>query len=211
MRPPVDISSDSRGIIVGPSGQAGVQVLQPGTAHVCEQVLLCGSIEAATEPQPERACRVLGAIDKTECLSRLTLTGDQSLRRALADYTEHYHAERNHQDKGNVILFPNSDRGRCRGPAAPCLEQTLGKLASGTGAVFGSERRYRSARKHPERRHRNQCALPRRIERFSGDAVGVEGRRPGIADQRRRRPTRPSFFDSSEKIVGDRRLGQFGK
>ncbi len=47
---------------------------------------------------------------KRECLSRLILIGDQSLRRALADYTEHYHAERNHQGKGNLILFPNPDQ-----------------------------------------------------------------------------------------------------
>jgi hypothetical protein len=43
---------------------------------------------------------------KRECLSRLILIGEQSFRRALADYTEHYHAERNHQAKGNAILSP---------------------------------------------------------------------------------------------------------
>ena len=29
-----------------------------------------------------------------------------SLRRALGEYVEHYHAERNHQGKDNILLFP---------------------------------------------------------------------------------------------------------
>ena len=43
---------------------------------------------------------------KQECLSRLILFGENSLRRALADFTEHYHSERNHKGKGNLLLFP---------------------------------------------------------------------------------------------------------
>ena len=43
---------------------------------------------------------------KQECLSKLILFGENSLRRALV---EHYHAERNHQGKGNVLLFPLKD------------------------------------------------------------------------------------------------------
>jgi hypothetical protein len=31
---------------------------------------------------------------------------ERSLRRALREYVEHFHAERNHQGKGNVLLFP---------------------------------------------------------------------------------------------------------
>jgi hypothetical protein len=34
------------------------------------------------------------------------LLGERSLRRALNEFVEHYHAERNHQGKGNVRLFP---------------------------------------------------------------------------------------------------------
>jgi len=30
----------------------------------------------------------------------------QVLRRALREYLVHYHAERNHQGKGNVLLYP---------------------------------------------------------------------------------------------------------
>jgi len=46
---------------------------------------------------------------KTECLSKLVLFGEEGLRRALAEFVCHYHAERNHQGKGNVILFPGKE------------------------------------------------------------------------------------------------------
>jgi putative transposase len=45
---------------------------------------------------------------KTEALSKMILFGEASLRHVLSEYVEHYHRERNHQGKGNVILFPNS-------------------------------------------------------------------------------------------------------
>ncbi len=59
---------------------------------------------------------------KEEALSKLILLGEASLRRALSEYLLHFHSERNHQGKGNVILFPSnrssvsgSDRSvRCR-------------------------------------------------------------------------------------------------
>ena len=41
-----------------------------------------------------------------ECLSKLILFGQASLRHALSEYVSHFHAERNHQGKDNVILFP---------------------------------------------------------------------------------------------------------
>jgi putative transposase len=43
---------------------------------------------------------------KQECLSRLILFGERSLERALAEFIAHFHSERNHQGKGNVLLFP---------------------------------------------------------------------------------------------------------
>jgi putative transposase len=43
---------------------------------------------------------------KEECLSKLILFGEDSLRRAVTEFIEHFHAERNHQGKGNVLLFP---------------------------------------------------------------------------------------------------------
>jgi len=57
---------------------------------------------------------------KEECLSKPILFGEASLKRALTEFQEHYHAERNHQGKGNKRLFPqptplkSSPRGRVR-------------------------------------------------------------------------------------------------
>ncbi len=43
---------------------------------------------------------------KDECLSKLILFGERSLRLALKHYVGHFHEERNHQGKGNLLLFP---------------------------------------------------------------------------------------------------------
>ena len=43
---------------------------------------------------------------KEECLSKLILFGEASLKRALQQYLIHYHEERNHQGKENTLLFP---------------------------------------------------------------------------------------------------------
>ena len=43
---------------------------------------------------------------KSECLSKLILFGESSLRRAVTQFIEHYHLERPHQGKGNQLLFP---------------------------------------------------------------------------------------------------------
>ncbi len=45
---------------------------------------------------------------KQECLSKLILFGEGPLSRALAEFSAHYHSERNHQGKGNKLLFPNA-------------------------------------------------------------------------------------------------------
>ena len=65
---------------------------------------------------------------KDECLSRLILFGEASLRRALREYLMHFHHERNHQGKGNVLLFPmSSERARPEhGPV--CGRERLGGL-----------------------------------------------------------------------------------
>jgi len=46
---------------------------------------------------------------KEECLSRLIPFSAASLQRALNQFVAHYHAERNHQGRGNVLLFPAID------------------------------------------------------------------------------------------------------
>ena len=64
---------------------------------------------------------------KEECLSKVVLFGERSLRRALSEYVEHFHAERNHQGKGNVLLFPRSANTR-RDRHVQCCERLGGLL-----------------------------------------------------------------------------------
>jgi putative transposase len=64
---------------------------------------------------------------KEECLSKVILFGERALRRALSEYVEHFHAERNHQGKGNVLLFPRGGDIRREGPLQ-CRERLGGLL-----------------------------------------------------------------------------------
>jgi putative transposase len=64
---------------------------------------------------------------KEECLSKLILLGERSLRRAMREYIVHYHAERNHQGKSNVLLFPQVTKTRCD-KAVECRERLGGLL-----------------------------------------------------------------------------------
>ena len=48
---------------------------------------------------------------KEECLDRMILFGERSLRRAVSDYIAHYHTERNHQGLGNRLLDTTSAAG----------------------------------------------------------------------------------------------------
>ena len=43
---------------------------------------------------------------KDECLDRMIFVGQASLRRAVAEYMDHYHAERNHQGLANRLIVP---------------------------------------------------------------------------------------------------------
>ncbi len=45
---------------------------------------------------------------KDECLSRIVPFGEEGLRRAFNEFVAHYHEERNHQGKDNVLLFPSA-------------------------------------------------------------------------------------------------------
>ena len=64
---------------------------------------------------------------KEECLSKLILFGERSLRRVVSDFLEHYHQERNHQGQDNLLLFPVS-APRTLGPqgAVRCRERLGG-------------------------------------------------------------------------------------
>ena len=59
---------------------------------------------------------------KSECLNKIIFAGEKSLRRALKNYVEHYHMERNHQGLDNCIPFPADE------------------VANGTGKIKCKER-----------------------------------------------------------------------
>jgi len=65
---------------------------------------------------------------KDEALARVILFGERSLHHVLGEYVEHYHAERPHQGKGNVIPFPAPRaEGAADGPIE-CRERLGGLL-----------------------------------------------------------------------------------
>ena len=65
---------------------------------------------------------------KDEALARVMLFGERSLHHVLGEYVEHYHAERPHQGKGNVIPFPAPRaEGAADGPIG-CRERLGGLL-----------------------------------------------------------------------------------
>jgi putative transposase len=65
---------------------------------------------------------------KEECLARMILFGEASLRHALTQYVIHFHHERNHQGKGNVLLFPVVSPAPEREGPIQCRERLGGLL-----------------------------------------------------------------------------------
>ena len=65
---------------------------------------------------------------KEECLSKLILFGENSLRRVVSEFLEHYHLERNHQGKNNLLLFPDSALHERRSQDAIRCRERLGGL-----------------------------------------------------------------------------------
>jgi len=65
---------------------------------------------------------------KEECLSKLILFGEKSLRRALCEYLIHFHTERNHQGKDNVLLFPVATKAGNRAERSVSCKERLGGL-----------------------------------------------------------------------------------
>jgi len=55
------------------------------------------------------------------------LLGEASLRRALTDFIDHFHGEKNHQGKGNVLLLPSDKVGQQK----PEAEYTVGSASAG--------------------------------------------------------------------------------
>jgi putative transposase len=65
---------------------------------------------------------------KDEALSQLILFGERSLRHAIKQYDMHYHTERPHQGKGNVVLLPSAAQGMEREGPIRCRERLGGLL-----------------------------------------------------------------------------------
>jgi len=65
---------------------------------------------------------------KEEALSKLILFGEASLRRVLSEYLVHFHRERNHQGKGNVLLFPAATQAKNRVDGSVGCKERLGGL-----------------------------------------------------------------------------------
>jgi hypothetical protein len=96
----------------------------------------CGVLEG-TKPEvvllPPRSPNLNAYVErymrsmKSECLNRMIFFGESALRRALVQFTEHHHAERNHQGLGNNLLSPGEEVGRERGPIQ-CRQRLGGML-----------------------------------------------------------------------------------
>ena len=64
---------------------------------------------------------------KSECLSKLIFFGEASLRKALTEFSSHYHEERNHQGIGNNIITPGEEVGSRSGDIQ-CRDRLGGML-----------------------------------------------------------------------------------
>lgn len=64
---------------------------------------------------------------KSECLGQIIPIGEGHLRRAVHEYVDHYHAERNHQGLGNRLVRPDSSSPRSNG-SIECRERLGGLL-----------------------------------------------------------------------------------
>ena len=64
---------------------------------------------------------------KSECLDRVIFFGEPSLRRALREFGEHFHHERNHHGLGNRFIDAGTEVGRTQGELQ-CRERLGGLL-----------------------------------------------------------------------------------
>ena len=107
-------------------------ILDRDTKHLpLREILKSSDIEAVVLPPKspnlnahlERFMRSL----KSECLDRVIFFGDASLRRALREFGEHFHHERDHQGLGNRIIDAGIEVGRTQGEVQ-CRERLGGLL-----------------------------------------------------------------------------------
>jgi hypothetical protein len=62
-----------------------------------------------------------------ECLTKIIPLGERHLRKAVNEYTEHYHQERNHQGLDNELIERVIDESKMDGTVA-CRERLGGIL-----------------------------------------------------------------------------------
>ena len=100
--------------------------------HEFRDTLATGGVECT--PIPPRSPNLNAHAErwvrsiKEECLSKLILLGENSLRRVVSEFLEHYHQERNHQGQDNLLLFPVSAVRDRNAPRAIRCRERLGGL-----------------------------------------------------------------------------------
>ena len=100
--------------------------------HKFRETLATGGVECT--PIPARSPNLNAHAErwvrsiKEECLSKLILFGENSLRRVVSDFVEHYHHERNHQGKDYLLLFPTSASPLAGPPGTIRCRERLGGL-----------------------------------------------------------------------------------
>src|SRR5687768_6913347 len=109
---------------------------------------------------------------KHESLGKLILFGEGSLKRALAEIGQHYHAERPHQGKDNLILFPTDDETKAvTNGSVRCRERLGGLLRL---SVLGNFIRVKLTTRRTSQARHNRCvitdlgSLQKMLNRFAG-------------------------------------------
>lgn len=74
-------------------------------------------------PHIERFMRTI----KEECLAKMIFFSEHSLRKAILEFCEHYHKERNHQGLNNSLIEPGEEVGKISGTIS-CHERLGGML-----------------------------------------------------------------------------------
>ena len=109
-------------------------VLMDRDAKFCEAFchsLQSGGVESVRLPPRSPNCnahleRFMRSL-KEERLDHLIFFGESSLRRAVGQFLEHYHTERNHQGLGNRLINAGGEVG-CRAGEVHCRERLGGVL-----------------------------------------------------------------------------------
>jgi putative transposase len=126
----------ARNVAIEPSGALGDSrylLHDRDTKYTASFLAIIESVHVKTLRLPSRSLNLNTYSEswvrsaKEECLSKLILFGERSLRRATREYVAHYHAERNHQGKSNVLLFPQVTEIRYD-KAVECRERLGGLL-----------------------------------------------------------------------------------